>query len=93
MKVTKLVTLAFLIAFASACTPPSQNDSESANVEKEARPVKTMIVKKESIDRTLSYTSTLIPFEELNYAPSQPGRISKIHVEVGDRVKKRSNPG
>lgn len=87
MKVTKLITLAFLIASATACTP-SQNDSESAKVEKEARPVKTMVVKKESIDRTLSYTSTLIPFEELNYAPSQPGRISKIHVEVGDRVKK-----
>lgn len=88
MKVTKFATLALIMVAALNACSPAEKKSDIANTEKEARPVKTMVVKKEAIDRTLSYTATLIPFEELNYAPSQPGRINKIHVEVGDRVKK-----
>jgi len=88
MKVTKFITFGLLIAVAFTACSPAQNEPESTNELKEARPVKTLVVKKESIDRTLSYTATLIPFEELNYAPSQPGRIEKIHVEIGDRVRK-----
>lgn len=87
MKFTKLATLALLLtAFITACgTDKSKQDASPV---KEARPVKVMRVEKEAVDRMLSYTSTLIPFEELNFAPSQPGRISKIYVEIGDRVKK-----
>jgi RND family efflux transporter MFP subunit len=56
--------------------------------QKKARPVKTQVLAMDSIHRTLDYTANVIAFEELYFAPSQPGRISAINVEVGDRVQK-----
>ncbi|MCJ7820749.1 MAG: efflux RND transporter periplasmic adaptor subunit, partial [Bacteroidales bacterium] len=40
------------------------------------------------IARTIDYTATVEPFEEVNMAPSTPGRVDKIYVEIGDRVRK-----
>ena len=53
-----------------------------------AIPVKAMVLSKTKIARTIDYTATILPFEEVNMAPSTPGRIDKIYVEVGDRVNK-----
>lgn len=53
-----------------------------------AIPVKVMPVSKTMIARTIDYTSTIIAYEEVNLAPSTPGRVDKIYVEVGDRVQK-----
>lgn len=55
---------------------------------KAAIPVSVTTLKKTKIARTIDYTATIIPFEEVNMAPSTPGRIDKIYVEVGDRVNK-----
>jgi RND family efflux transporter MFP subunit len=57
-------------------------------VKKAAIPVKVMTMAKTKIARTIDYTATVLPFEEVNMAPSTPGRIEKIFVEVGDRVNK-----
>jgi RND family efflux transporter MFP subunit len=51
-------------------------------------PVKVAALAKIKIARTIDYTATILPFEEVNMAPSTPGRIDKIYVEVGDKVKK-----
>jgi RND family efflux transporter MFP subunit len=51
-------------------------------------PVKIISLSKTKISRTIDYTATVLPFEEVNMAPSTPGRIEKIYVEVGDRVNK-----
>lgn len=83
LKITPLV-IGLLIGF-SACN--SNADKPEAEV-KSVMPVKTITLEKTIVHRTTQYTSTLIPFEEVNYAPAQPGRIDKIHVEVGDQVKK-----
>jgi membrane fusion protein (multidrug efflux system) len=53
-----------------------------------AIPVKVMVLAKTKISRTIDYTATVLPFEEVNMAPSTPGRIDKIYVEVGDKVNK-----
>ena len=53
-----------------------------------AIPVKVMPVSKTTIARTIDYTSTIMAYEEVNLAPSTPGRVDKIYVEVGDRVQK-----
>jgi membrane fusion protein, multidrug efflux system len=53
-----------------------------------AIPVKVMTLSKTKISKTIEYTATVLPFEEVNMAPSTPGRIDKIYVEVGDRVNK-----
>jgi len=56
--------------------------------EKAAIPVKVVTLSKTKIARTIDYTATVLPFEEVNMAPSTPGRIDKIYVETGDRVSK-----
>jgi membrane fusion protein (multidrug efflux system) len=54
-------------------------------------PVKVMTLSKTKISKTIDYTATILPFEEVNMAPSTPGRIEKIYVEVGDKVNKGDN--
>ena len=51
-------------------------------------PVRVSPLSKSKIARTIDYTATVLPFEEVNMAPSTPGRVEKIYVEVGDRVAK-----
>lgn len=50
--------------------------------------VRTVTLEKSPVTRTIDYTATLQPYEEVNVAPAAPGRIEKIFVEPGDRVKK-----
>jgi membrane fusion protein, multidrug efflux system len=58
----------------------------SPGEEKAVIPVKVAPISKTKIARTIDYTSTVLPFEEVNVAPSMPGRIDKIYVEVGDKI-------
>jgi RND family efflux transporter MFP subunit len=51
-------------------------------------PVRTLQLMKSKVARTIDYTATVLPFEEVNLAPSTPGRIEKIYVEAGDHVSK-----
>jgi RND family efflux transporter MFP subunit len=51
-------------------------------------PVRVMTLAKTKIARTIEYTATILPFEEVNMVPSAPGRIEKIYVEDGDNVNK-----
>ncbi len=77
----------------TGCSPKSNNpvasgnDSVAADI-KAAIPVKVITLAKTKIARTIDYTATILPFEEVNMAPSTPGRIDKIYVEVGDKVNK-----
>lgn len=77
----------------SACSSKSRNDNSGALAagapsENAAVPVKTLSLGKSTISRTIDYTATILPYEEVNMVPSAPGRIEKIYVEVGDRVSK-----
>jgi membrane fusion protein, multidrug efflux system len=80
----------------SACS--SNTDKAAATTmntpvttEKAAIPVKISILAKTKIARTIDYTATILPFEEVNMAPSTPGRIDNIYVKVGDKVSKGEN--
>ncbi|HBE43718.1 MAG TPA: efflux transporter periplasmic adaptor subunit [Bacteroidales bacterium] len=77
----------------SACSSRKANESGNASagqagMEKAPIPVKVMILEKTRIARTIDYTATVLPYEEVNMAPSTPGRIDRIYVETGDRVVK-----
>lgn len=50
--------------------------------------VRVMSLSKEEIARKIDNLSTLKPFNEVHLAPSAPGRIESINVEIGDHVKK-----
>jgi membrane fusion protein (multidrug efflux system) len=72
-------------------TDTAQAASASAKDAKAAIPVKVMAISKTKIARTIDYTATINAFEEVNMAPSTPGRIDKIYVEAGDRVTRGDN--
>ena len=77
----------------SACSSKNKNGVSGTQnavtpVEKAASPVKVITLGRTKIARTIDYTATILPFEEVNMAPSTPGRIDKIYVEVGDKINK-----
>ncbi|MRT94423.1 efflux RND transporter periplasmic adaptor subunit [Ancylomarina sp. 16SWW S1-10-2] len=55
---------------------------------KQAIPVKTAKLYIKSVTKTIEYTASLIPFEEVYLAPATPGKIKEINVEIGDHVSK-----
>jgi membrane fusion protein, multidrug efflux system len=80
----------------SACSSKEKSKSDASSGtetsdDKAAIPVKVMTLSKTNISRTIDYTATILPFEEVNMAPSTPGRIDKIYVEVGDKVTRNEN--
>ena len=59
----------------SACSSKNKNaasgtQNATVSVEKAASPVKVTILGKTKIARTIDYTATIQPFEEVNMAPS-----------------------
>lgn len=73
----------------TACTTNKANDpAAAAAAEKAAVPVRVETLSKTRISRTIDYTATVLPYEEVNMAPATPGRIERIYVENGDRVNK-----
>jgi membrane fusion protein, multidrug efflux system len=94
--ISSISALMFAALLVAACSSKGKNGaSASADPATETNraviPVKTMVLAKTKIARTIDYTATILPFEEVNMAPSTPGRIDKIYVEVGDRVNKGDN--
>ncbi len=76
----------------TACAPKEKpaggTAAASASDTAAAIPVRVMPVVKTRIARTIDYTATIQAYEEVNMAPSTPGRVDNIYVEVGDRVQK-----
>lgn len=97
MKYLKIITAIVISGLVlSACSSKDKSTTTvstdpSAATEKAAIPVKVITLAKTRISRTIDYTATVLPFEEVNMAPSTPGRIDKIYVEVGDKVNKGDN--
>lgn len=83
-------TIVIAAAIAVACSSPAATEAD-AGAEAQAQPVKVMELKKTTIAQSIDFTATALPFEEVNMSPSTPGRIDKIYVEVGDRVRKGDN--
>jgi membrane fusion protein, multidrug efflux system len=91
MKTSRILILyiaAGILAIGTSCTSKTEEVTTQEQDVRQAVPVKTAIVKSQSIVNTIEYTASLIPFEEVYLAPSVPGKIKKIKVEIGDRVLK-----
>ncbi|WP_251620026.1 efflux RND transporter periplasmic adaptor subunit [Odoribacter lunatus] len=84
--VRNIVLTGLTIALLTGCSSKKE-DSQNTEVV-EAIPVKVMVLEKRNIAKTLDYTATLQADEQVYYAPAAAGRIGKIYVEVGDRIKK-----
>jgi len=95
MKIKRLLTIAVLSSLIlSGCQPPADKGAsdkpgaETTVTETKDALVRVMNLEKSKIARTIDYNSTLQAYEEVYIAPAAPGRIEKIYVEPGDRVKK-----
>ena len=75
------------IAILSGCSGKKEKETVQPEAV-QAVPVKVMKLEKQSISKTLDYTASLEADEQVFYAPASPGRIEKIYVEVGNRIKK-----
>lgn len=73
------------LALLTSCGSGSKKTNNEGN---EKIPVKVQTLESVEVERTLDYTANLQADEQVYYAPASSGRIHKIYVEVGDRVKK-----
>lgn len=84
--IKNIVLTMLTIALFAGCS--SKKEESQKNEVTEAIPVKVQKLEKQSIAKTLDYTATLEADEQVYYAPASTGRIGKIYVEVGDRIRK-----
>jgi RND family efflux transporter MFP subunit len=70
-----------------SCTQPAEKKAE-VTTQPSKEVVRVLTLGEEEIARSVEYTSTLEPFNEVHLAPSAPGKIEAINVEIGDRVNK-----
>lgn len=88
MKRYSSILILVVILFASCSKSTTLEDMQVSTVDTTVYKVKTMVLENQKIARTIEYTANLMAFEEIYYAPAQPGRIDAFHVEVGSRVAK-----
>jgi RND family efflux transporter MFP subunit len=91
LKAISVIMISGLIL--SACSSKKSSElatapADTSAVKKATIPVRVLMLSKTKIARTIDNTATIMPYEEVNMAPSTPGRIDKIYVETGDRVRK-----
>lgn len=84
--IRKVVFAGLTLALLAGCSSKKEENQKTEAVE--AVPVKVMKLEKQNIAKTLDYTATLQADEQVYYAPASNGRIGKIYVEVGDRIRK-----
>jgi RND family efflux transporter MFP subunit len=89
------VILACIIILAGCSSKDKRGNAANAAIgspgDSALIPVRVISISKTKISRTIDYTATVLPYEEVNMAPSTPGRIERIYVEEGDRVNKGDN--
>ena len=85
-----IISIAVGILFLGTISCTSKKDETTTEKQdvKQAVPVKTVRVNRQFVAKTIEYTASLIPFEEVYLAPATPGKIKKINVEIGDHVSK-----
>ncbi len=87
--IIKIGLVSILSLGAVSCQPGAKKKSAELEVEEvKVFPVRIEKIQKKSLTRTLDYTANLAAYKEIHYAPAAPGRIDKINVDVGSRVKK-----
>jgi len=83
---TLMIAILPAILFSCAEKPVENTGEQTQQAKKEV--VRETTLEQEEISRSVEYSSTFEPFEEVHLAPSTPGRIESIPVEIGDRVNK-----
>jgi RND family efflux transporter MFP subunit len=85
MKNFKLITIS-LLAIALSSTSCTKSDKTKAQSTDAKIPVKIAQVSEKNVPQIVEYPATVQPVFKNNIAPSAPGRIRRIMVDVGSRV-------
>ncbi|MDX9882106.1 MAG: efflux RND transporter periplasmic adaptor subunit [Prolixibacteraceae bacterium] len=87
-----LFALSILAITVSSCSKgdgaKNENKNEPVALVSGKEMVRVIPLTKQEITRTIENQSTLKPFNEVHLAPSVPGKIESIKVEIGDHVQK-----
>jgi RND family efflux transporter MFP subunit len=62
-------------------------EKQNQTIEEKTRLVKIDTIQTTRVEQTIEYSGNLLANKEIYFAPATPGRIEKILVEIGDRVK------
>lgn len=84
---TILTALTLGVFILSACGSQQTDSTESASQAVKMERIRVAELQSEEITRSVVYTASMEPFNVVHMAPTSPGRIEKINVEMGDRVK------
>lgn len=88
MKTFNSLMFLVLITATIACTGKKKETAGQQTVAERLEPVEVMPLEMKEISRDVEYTANLVAYEELHLAPASPGRIDKIEVKVGQRVRR-----
>ncbi len=85
----KTMSIAVAVIMAAGCGNQGQNqDTQTVAVVEELPSVSVEQVFVQKVPQVSTYTSTVQPYVKNNIVPQMAGRITKVNVEIGDRVKK-----
>ena len=85
----KTMSIAAVVLMTAGCgNNPGKQTAKTAAVAEELPSVAVQQVFVKEVPQEATYTSTIQPYVKNNIVPQTAGRITKINVEVGDRVKK-----
>ena len=70
-----------------SCSSGKKDDAKNKKAEETAENVRVITLKTKTIGRVLEFSANTTAWEEVNLVPVSPGRIEKIYVELGSRVK------
>ncbi len=88
MKKSFQLAAVLVAAMLGACSGGDEKNAETAVTVIEKPTVKLASVSSRDVEQIAEYTATVEAEAKNNIAPTAPGRISKIFVEVGDQVRK-----
>ena len=69
-----------------SCTGQQTDNSESTVQAVKPEHIRILVLQDQEIARSVEYTASMEPFNVVHMAPTSPGRIEAINVEMGDRV-------
>ncbi len=84
--VSKVIMVSLLSILMFSCRPP-QRTEEGREESLAAAPVKVFKVQRQRISEKLLYTGLIEAWNKVNITPEVGGKIAKIYVEEGERVK------
>lgn len=82
-----VLSITLLPGILISCSQTGNENNESTTQSQVKEVVREIYLAKEEIARSIEYSSTFEAFNVVHLAPSTPGKIESVLVEIGDKVK------